>query len=74
MLERPYVPVLAAHSWLHVELKLTIPLTSASAFGSDRYNKTLRSEVSLSAYAFMISEIISYCQSRVDSIQELEAR
>ncbi|KAL7409240.1 NO signaling/Golgi transport ligand-binding domain-containing protein [Mrakia frigida] len=38
------------------------------------YNKTLRSEVSLSAYAFMISEVISYCQSRVDSISELEAR
>jgi trafficking protein particle complex subunit 5 len=41
---------------------------------SSSYNKTLRTEVSLTAYAFLISEIISYSQSRVDSISELEAR
>ncbi|CDZ98728.1 Transport protein particle (TRAPP) complex subunit [Phaffia rhodozyma] len=38
------------------------------------YNKSLRSEISLSAISFLISEIISYCQSRVDSIAELESR
>lgn len=38
------------------------------------YNKTLRSEVALSSYAFLISEMIAYSQTRVDSIAELETR
>lgn len=38
------------------------------------YNKTLRSEVSSSAMGFLMAEMVSYAQTRVDSISDLESR
>ncbi|WWC69561.1 uncharacterized protein I206_103503 [Kwoniella pini CBS 10737] len=37
-------------------------------------NKSKNSEIALSSWAFMFSEIISYSQSRVDSVTDLEKR
>ncbi|KAK1924773.1 putative ER to Golgi transport-related protein [Papiliotrema laurentii] len=37
-------------------------------------NKTKGAEVALPAFAFMLSEIVSYSQSRVDSVTDLEQR
>ena len=37
-------------------------------------NKTKGQEVSLSAFAFLLAEVISYSQSRVDSVNDLERR
>ncbi|GMK56016.1 hypothetical protein CspeluHIS016_0210720 [Cutaneotrichosporon spelunceum] len=37
-------------------------------------NRTRASEVALAAWAFMLAEIISYSQSRVDSVNDLEKR
>lgn len=37
-------------------------------------NRTRTQEVSLAAWAFMLAEIISYSQSRVDSVNDLEKR
>ncbi|CAK9781867.1 putative ER to Golgi transport-related protein [Cutaneotrichosporon oleaginosum] len=49
------------------------PIASANIL--DRpLNRTRASEVSLAAWAFMLAEIISYSQSRVDSVNDLEKR
>ena len=37
-------------------------------------NRTRGAEVSLNAFAFLLSEIVSYSQSRVDSVTDLERR
>jgi hypothetical protein len=37
-------------------------------------NKTRGSEVALASWAFMFAEIVSYSQSRVDSVADLEQR
>ena len=37
-------------------------------------NKTKGAEVSLPAFAFLLAEIVSYSQSRVDSVNDLEQR
>lgn len=40
----------------------------------DRQLPKGRGEVSLSAFAFLFSEIIQYCQSTVSNVSELERR
>lgn len=40
----------------------------------DRQLPKGRDEVSLSAFAFLFSEIIQYCQSTVSNVSELERR
>ena len=37
-------------------------------------NKTRGAEVSLGAFAFLLAEVVSYSQSRVDSVTDLERR
>lgn len=35
---------------------------------------TLASQVALSAFAYLFSELVQYCQSRVSNISELERK
>jgi hypothetical protein len=37
-------------------------------------NRTKGAEISMAAWSFLFAEIISYCQSRVDSISDLEQK
>lgn len=52
----------------------SLPASASSNILERPLNRTRGSEVSLAAWAFMLAEIISYSQSRVDSVNDLEKR
>ncbi len=52
----------------------SIPPNASANILERPLNRTRASEVSLAAWAVMLAEIISYSQSRVDSVNDLEKR
>ncbi|BEI85842.1 hypothetical protein CcaverHIS002_0601290 [Cutaneotrichosporon cavernicola] len=52
----------------------SLPVNASTNILERPLNRTRTSEVSLAAWAFMLAEIISYSQSRVDSVNDLEKR
>jgi hypothetical protein len=51
-----------------------VPAASGNNVIDHPLNRTRGAEVGLGAWAFMFAEIVSYSQSRVDSVADLEKR
>lgn len=58
----------------HPSLPAGAPVPAAANILERPINKTKGAEVAASSWAFMFAEIVSYSQSRVDSVADLEKR
>lgn len=58
----------------HPSLPAGAPVPTSANILERNLNRTKGAEVAASSWAFMFAEIVSYSQSRVDSVADLERR